>query len=54
MTAEQAREADTAATRELLAGRAPPMAEKLLVEPPQGIAADPDTPALTGATTGKP
>lgn len=43
MSAEQAREAHVAATRELAAGRKPERAQALTLQPQQGDMTDPDT-----------
>ena len=46
-TAEQAREMHTEAARELMAGKTPELAQKLLFGPPQGETADPDIATIT-------
>jgi hypothetical protein len=46
-TAEQAREIHTQAVRDLMAGKTPELAQKLLFGPPQGETADPDIATIT-------
>ena len=54
LTAEQAREVHAQTVRELLAGKTPEIAQKLLIPAPQGELADPDTPAVQPTGTSRP
>jgi hypothetical protein len=46
-SAEQARDIHSRAVRDLIAGKTPELAQKLLFEPPQGETADPDIATIT-------